>query len=42
RRNEKDVREEVPEDVRSNLQIELVSDVAQVLKLALEPGKSRK
>ncbi len=39
KRNQKDVMEDIPEDVRAHLRIEYVSDVAEVLKLALEPDR---
>jgi ATP-dependent Lon protease len=36
-RNKKDVLEEVPDEIRSELHFEFVEDVARVLELALEP-----
>jgi ATP-dependent Lon protease len=42
KRNEKDLREDVPEDVRRDLQIEFVTDVADVLRLALEAPAPRR
>ncbi len=39
RRNQKDVIEDIPADVRADLRIEFVSDVSEVLKLALEPPR---
>ena len=36
-KNKKDVLEEVPDDVRSELQFDFVEDVARVLEIALEP-----
>jgi ATP-dependent Lon protease len=38
-RNEPDL-DDVPEEVRNELQVHLVSDVADVLRLALEPAHS--
>jgi ATP-dependent Lon protease len=40
--NRKDVEEDVPANIRSEMKIEYVDDVGQVLRLALEPvGKKR-
>jgi ATP-dependent Lon protease len=39
-RNEPDL-DDVPETVRQELQVHLVSDVAEVLRLSLEPAGSR-
>jgi ATP-dependent Lon protease len=38
KRNAKDLREEVPEDVQARLKIELVTDVSEAVRLALEPA----
>ncbi|MBM3493566.1 MAG: endopeptidase La [Armatimonadetes bacterium] len=39
KRNEKDLREEVPADVQADLRIEFVSDVSEALRQALEPAR---
>ena len=38
KRNEKAVKEEIPENVRTDLQIHLVSSIEEVLELALSAG----
>jgi ATP-dependent Lon protease len=38
KRNEKAVKEDIPENVRQDLQIHLVSSIEEVLELALTPG----
>jgi len=38
RRNEKAVKEDIPEDVRNDLRIQLVSSIEEVLEQALTPG----
>jgi ATP-dependent Lon protease len=40
-RNEPDL-DDVPEEVRAELQVHLVSDVADVLRLALEPARAER
>ena len=39
RRNEKAVKEDIPENVRTDLKIHLVSSVEEVLETALTPGE---
>ena len=41
-RNRKDLLEDLPEEIRTELTFEFVDDVAQVLKLALQPRESGK
>ena len=38
RRNEKAVKEDIPENVRGDVRIQLVSSIEEVLELALTPG----
>ena len=38
KRNEKAVKEDIPENVRNDLKIHLVSSIEEVLELALTPG----
>ena len=38
KRNEKAVKEDIPDNVRADLQIHLVSSIEEVLELALTPG----
>jgi len=39
RRNEKQVKEDIPENVRNDLKIHMVSAIEEVLELALTPGE---
>jgi ATP-dependent Lon protease len=39
KRNEKAVKEDIPENVRADLKIHLVSSIQEVLELALTPGE---
>jgi len=41
KRNEKAVKEDIPENVRNDLKIQLVSSIEEVLELALMPGDPR-
>ena len=41
RRNEKAVKEDIPENVRGDVKIQLVSSIEEVLELALTPGAPR-
>jgi ATP-dependent Lon protease len=38
KRNEKAVKEDIPENVRNDLKVHLVSSIEEVLELALTPG----
>jgi ATP-dependent Lon protease len=38
KRNEKAVKEDLPENVKSDIKIHLVSSIEEVLELALQPG----
>jgi ATP-dependent Lon protease len=39
KRNEKAVKEDIPENVRTDLKLHLVSSIEEVLELALTPGE---